>query len=121
MQTKSPLQALLQLPQWLRLLRTLVQAPPHTRFGLAQVQTWFTQASIPMQARPQAPQLRAFEFRFTHEAPQRVSPSGQAATQPPRLHSWPAGQARPHMPQLAPSVCRSAQPEGHWVCSALHG
>jgi hypothetical protein len=74
---------------------------------------------MPAQVRPQAPQLRALLFRFTHDCPQRVSLLGQAATQPPRLQNCPAGQARPHMPQLAGSICRSAQPPGHWVCPGV--
>jgi len=67
LQTKSPWHSLPQLPQWSGLLRTLVQVPPHTRLGLAQVQTWFTQASMPAQARPQVPQLRALLFKFTQD------------------------------------------------------
>ena len=45
----------------------------------------------------------------------------QAITQVPPEQNCPAGQARPHMPQLAGSVGSSLQPEGQLVCPGRQG
>ena len=65
--TRSPPQRLLQRPQWSRLLRTLVQAPPHTRLGATHWQTRLTQASAPAQDLPQMPQFLTLLSRFTQD------------------------------------------------------
>lgn len=49
-----------------------------------------------------------------HVPLQSIAPVGQPPPeQRPAVHDWPAGQARPQPPQLAPSTVRLAQLDPH--------
>jgi hypothetical protein len=50
---------------------------------------------------PQPPQLPSSEAVLVQEPLHEVRPAVHMAWQAPVRHAWPAGQARPHIPQLA--------------------
>ena len=111
-------QAVPQEPQLRGLLETAVQtaaAPvPQTCLGATQVQVDEEHTSPGMQTFPQAPQLEALEA-VSRQVPVAGSP-GQSATVAgagSQTHAaaeqLPRPQPRPHVPQLAASVCLSTQ------------
>jgi hypothetical protein len=74
-----------------------------------------TQALEP-QSTLQAPQLRGSKVSVVHRPPHAVCPLAQLGAQAPLAHTWPAGQAAPHAPQLALSFAvLTSQPSIVWV------
>ena len=77
-----------------------------------------------MHATPHAPQLAGSLSVSRHVPLQFCCPGGQATTQLPSRHTWPAVQAVPHPPQLLASMRVSAHarlvPEPQRVSGAAH-
>ena len=80
------------------------------------------------QAAPQAPQWRRSLARSAQLAPtpespepaQAVSEGAQVVAHAPRLHTWPAAQARPQAPQWALSVWALTHTPLHTSCDGEH-
>jgi hypothetical protein len=68
-----------------------------------QLQVLETHCSPPVQAVVQEPQWPWSLVRSTHEPLQSVVPVGHSKKHVPEKHEKPAGQRRPHPPQLAGS------------------
>ena len=77
-----------------------------------------------VQARPQAPQLRASVCVLAQARavpmPQHERPGAQAQVQRPTAQTSPAGQAVPQAPQLAESAWRLTQVPPQRVCPGRH-
>ena len=105
---RAPLvQAVLQAPQWVALVRVsvsqpLVALPSQLPKPVSQAATPHAPAahSWPVaQAFPHAPQWVVSLARVTHEPPHTLCPLGQLSRHMPSAQSSPAPQARPQAPQ----------------------
>jgi hypothetical protein len=108
-------QARPQAPQLAALLMVLTQVRPQSVDPIGQRHAPIWQVVPIAHAVPQAPQLALSVMVLTQRGiavvPQLVCPAMHAlvAVQVPRTHVCIAVQVRPHMPQLASSLVRSAQ------------
>lgn len=66
-----------------------------------------------MQRTPQAPQLSLSLEGVTQLAPQRICPIAQTVEQTPTLHTWPAAQTFPQLPQWVALLCVLTQVPPH--------
>jgi hypothetical protein len=106
-----PVQTLPQVPQLVRSVMRLTQAPEHRERPALHWHWLFTQSRVESQALPQRPQWVGFAARFSQPLPQSAVP--KAHSHVPPAHCVPFVQTVVQLPQCCSSDRVLKHPSGH--------